>query len=132
MTLIDTSAWVEYLRATGTSAHIAVKRRLSNGDALATTEPIVMEVLAGARDEGHLRSLRGLVLGCSLLPVAGLSDYEQAAALYRSCRRSGVKIRRLVDCLVAVVAINAATPLLHADGDFDLIAKHSILKIASP
>jgi predicted nucleic acid-binding protein len=32
-------------------------------------------------------------------------------------------IRRLVDCLIAVVAINADASLLHADADSHLIAK---------
>lgn len=104
---------------------------MENGEPLATTEPIVMEVLAGARDDDHLRRLRGLILGCSMLPVAGLADYEQAAAIYRSCRRSGVTIRRLVDCLIAAVSINAGATLLHADADFNLIAQHSRLRIAS-
>lgn len=96
---------------------------------LATTEPIVMELLAGARDDAHLRGLRKLVLGCELLPLRGLADYEEAAAVYRACRRSGTGVRRLVDCLIAVVAINSRTVLLHADEDFDLIANHSELRL---
>ena len=89
-----------------------------------------MELLAGARDDDHLQSLRRLILSCRLLPVDGLADYEHAATIYRSCRRAGVTVRRLVDCLIAAVAINAGTPLLHADTDFDVIARHSSLKIA--
>jgi hypothetical protein len=46
-----------------------------------------MEVLAGARDDGHLRMLRRLVLGCQMIPLHGLSDYEEAAGVYRTCRR---------------------------------------------
>jgi predicted nucleic acid-binding protein len=98
---------------------------------LATTEPIVMELLAGARDDAHLRGLRKLVLGCELLPLRGLADYEEAAAVYRACRRSGSTVRRLVDCLIAVVAINSRTVLLHADADFDLIANHSELRLVT-
>ena len=101
---------------------------LEDGAHLATTEPIVMELLAGARDDAHLRGLRKLVLGCELLPLRGLADYEEAAALYRACGRGGATVRRLVDCLIAVVAINAGAGLLHADGDFDLIARHSDLR----
>ena len=74
---------------------------------LATTEPIVMEVLAGARDDGHLRMLRRLVLGCQMIPLHGLSDFEEAAGVYRTCRRAGLTVRPLMDCLIAIVAINA-------------------------
>ncbi|MDQ6773711.1 MAG: PIN domain-containing protein [Candidatus Dormibacteraeota bacterium] len=99
---------------------------------LATTEPIVMEVLAGARDDGQLKMLRRLVLGCQMVPVRGLTDYEEAAAIYRGCRRAGLTVSRLVDCLIATVAINADAPLLHADSDFDLIAQRTALRIATP
>ena len=109
-----------------------VRALLSEDASLATTEPIVMEVLAGARDDSHLRTLRRLVLGCQMIPVRGLSDYEEAAAMYRTCRRAGLTIRRLVDCLIAVVAINADASLLHADGDFDLIAQRTPLRLVAP
>ena len=109
-----------------------VRTPLTTHASLATTEPIVMKVLAGARDDSHLRMLRRLVLGCQMIPVRGLSDYEEAAALYRTCRRAGLTIRRLVDCLIAVVAINADASLLHADADFELIAKRTALRLAAP
>ena len=67
-----------------------------------------------------------------MIPVRGLSDYEEAAALYRTCRRGGLTVRRLVDCLIAVVAINANASLLHADADFDHIAKLTSLRFVAP
>jgi predicted nucleic acid-binding protein len=109
-----------------------VRALLSGHASLATTEPIVMEVLAGARDDIHLRKLRRLVLGCQMIPVRGLSDYEEAADIYRTCLRAGLTIRRLVDCLIAVVAINANASLLHADTDFDLISRRAPLRLALP
>jgi predicted nucleic acid-binding protein len=91
-----------------------------------------MELLAGARDDRHLRSLRQLVLGGRMLPVRGLADYEEAATVYRTCRRAGLTVRRLVDCLIAVVAIDANAALLHSDGDFDLIAQWTALRLVRP
>lgn len=120
------------MRGTGSPVNIHVRTLLESSALLGTTEPIVMEVLAGARDDGHLRLLRRLVLGCQMIPVRGLSDYEEAAALYRMCRRAGLTVRRLVDCLIATVAINADASLLHADTDFDLIAQRTPLRLAHP
>ena len=40
---------------------------------------------------------------------------------------AGLTVRRLVDCLIAIVAINANALLLHADSDFDLIAQRTAL-----
>ena len=130
--LVDSSAWVEFLRGTGSPVNSHLRTLLESGTLLATTEPIVMEVLAGARDDGHLRMLRRLVLGCQMIPLRGLSDYEEAAAIFRTCRRAGLTVRRLVDCLIATVAINANAPLLHADTDFELIAERTELRLVHP
>ena len=49
-------------------------------------------------------------------------------SLYRSVRKKGVTIRKSNDCLIAYFAISCKAVLLHNDGDFDKIAKHSSLK----
>lgn len=129
MILVDTSAWVEFLRDTGSATCARVDRVLS--DHIATCHPVRMEVLAGARDERHLHELRGLVARASLLPTLPV-DYEQAALLYRTCRRSGDTVRKLMDCLIAAHAIREQVPLLHADNDFDVLARHSALLVDQP
>jgi predicted nucleic acid-binding protein len=55
-----------------------------------------------------------------------------AAALYRTCRHGGDTVRRLVDCLIAAVAIKAGVPVLHADADFDALARHTQLGVEEP
>ena len=57
---VDTSAWVEFLRDTGSPVCRRVDALLE-GD-MATCDPVRMEVLAGARDERHLHDLRRLLL----------------------------------------------------------------------
>lgn len=130
MILIDTSAWVEYLRQTGSRVHRRVAALIKSGETLATTEIVVMELLAGARDDAHWRRLQRLLFTCQFLPISGMNDYEDAAALYRRCRHAGVTPRSLTDCLIAVVAIRSEAQLLHADRDFDAIARNSALQIA--
>ncbi|HVX22452.1 MAG TPA: PIN domain nuclease [Acidimicrobiales bacterium] len=131
MILVDSSAWIEFLRDTGSPACEAVDALLAGGDRLATCDPVRMEVLAGARDEPHLRSLRGLLGRTELLAVRP-ADYDAAAALYRGCRQRGGTVRRLIDCLVAAVAIRRDVALLHADRDFDALAAHSPLVVHRP
>jgi predicted nucleic acid-binding protein len=125
--LVDTSAWVEFLRDTGSPVCSRVDQLL-DGDIL-TCDPIRMEVLAGARDESHLDALRRLLARASVVAMQP-TDYEEAAALYRSCRRRGESVRRLIDCLIAAVAIRAEVPVLHADTDFDVLARHTALLLA--
>lgn len=131
MTLVDTSAWVEYLRATGSTTHRAVRRILDRDEPAHTTDVVVMEVLAGARDDEHLDRLRRLLARCEHVPVEGLDDFEAAAELYRLCRSAGETVRALTDCLIAVVALRASLPVLHADRDFDVLARHTGLRVES-
>ena len=126
MILVDTSAWVEFLRDTGSPVCARVDELLEAD--IATCHPIRMEILAGALDERHLAELRGLLARASLLPTEP-ADYEDAAALYRACRRQGDTVRRLIDCLIAATAIRADASLLHADPDFEALARHTPLRI---
>jgi predicted nucleic acid-binding protein len=124
--LVDTSAWVEFLRDTGSPACLRVNDLLE--EEIATCHPVRMEVLAGARDERHLRDLRRLLARASVIETLP-TDYEEAAALYRSCRRRGETVRRLIDCLIAAHALRAQLPLLHADNDFDVLCRHAGLVV---
>ena len=94
---------------------------------IAICDPVRMEVLAGARDESHLVALRRLLARATVLPTT-VSDYDDAAALYRRCRRQGETVRKLIDCLIASVAIRAGVPVLHRDVDFDVLARHTELQ----
>jgi predicted nucleic acid-binding protein len=125
VTLVDTSAWVEFLRDTGSAVCMRVEALL-DGD-IATCHPIRMEVLAGARDERHLSLLRGLLARACLVPIQP-TDYEEAAALYRTCRRGGDTVRKLIDCLIAALAIRADMAVLHADADFEVLVRHTALR----
>jgi predicted nucleic acid-binding protein len=129
VTLVDTSAWVEYLRATQSLTHLTMRRLVHGDDVLHTTDVVVMEVLAGARDDTHANRLRRLLARCEFVPTEGLDDFERAAAIYRQCRRAGDTIRALTDCLIAGVAIRADLDLLHADRDFEAIARHTDLQL---
>jgi hypothetical protein len=125
VTLVDTSAWVELLRSTGSDTHRAVRQLLEDDAPVHTTDVVVMEVLAGARDDDHHQQLRRLLARCEHLPVEGLASYEAAAGLYRACRQAGETIRALTDCLIGAVALRVDVPVLHNDRDFDVLARHA-------
>ena len=131
MILVDSSAWVEFLRATGSPAHLRLRSALQDGTDLACTDVIVMEILAGARDDVDRDRLRRLLYGLEFLPVEGPADYENAAGLYRLCRRGGETPRKLSDCLIAAVAIRSEAELLCEDADFLAIARHAPLQLAA-
>jgi predicted nucleic acid-binding protein len=129
MILVDSSAWIEFLRDTGSPVCERVDRLLD--DPIATCHPVRMEILAGARDEAHLAQLRRLLARAELITTED-ADYEQAAALYRACRRRGETVRRLIDCLIAAHAMRVDVPILHADADFDVLARHTEVRVEHP
>lgn len=117
MILVDTSAWVEYDRSTGTPVDRRLTDLIAHDGPVAITEPVVMEVLAGARTDERERDLRRLLLRFELHAVDPTSDFEAAARIYRRCRRGGVTPRGLIDCLIAAVAWRRGASLLCRDID---------------
>ena len=131
MILADTSAWVEYLRATGSPVHLRLRRLIADEGDLGTTEVVMMELLAGETTPEGVARLRRLLGRFDLLAVEGLADYEAAAELHRRCRAGGETVRNLTDCLIAAVAVRHGAALLHRDQDFDVIARHTRLRVAT-
>jgi predicted nucleic acid-binding protein len=129
--LADSSAWIEYLRKTGSPTNLRLRAALVGKDVeVATTDVVVMEVLAGARDDANRDELRQMLYGCCFLRVDGPADYEQVAEIHRACRRGGETVRKLTDCLIAAVAIRNGVELLQCDVDFETIARHTALRLA--
>jgi predicted nucleic acid-binding protein len=124
MILIDTSAWIEYFRATGSTAAVEVRRLLTEqADQIATCEPVAMEILAGATDDRTHQKLEQLVNGLASLNVNNAVDFRAAADIYRAARLTGHTIRSINDCLIAAIAIRRRAHIAHRDTDFDVIAK---------
>ena len=126
MSLVDTSAWIEYLRKTGSRTNTEVRRTL-NIDAQ-ICDVIRMEILAGARDQQHVNQLEKLLARATTIKTEPV-DYDNAAAIYRTCRKLGVTVRAQIDCLIAAIAIRTNTKIIHHDSDFDAIAQVTKLKI---
>jgi predicted nucleic acid-binding protein len=104
-----------------------VHRRLSgliaaNGP-IAVTEPVIMEVVAGARDDHSELRLRRLMLRFALMGFDTATDFDGAVRIYRNCRAAGVTPRRLIDCMIAAVALRYSASLLTKDADLRRIAR---------
>lgn len=128
MTLADSSAWIEFLRATGSPTHLRMHELVDDGE-LHVTDVVVMEVLAGARDADHADDLRQLLARFEYAPTDAPWAYHHAAEIDRRCRRAGSTVRKTTDCLIAAVALRENLPVLHRDRDFDVIAELTGLRI---
>jgi predicted nucleic acid-binding protein len=129
MLLVDSSAWIEYLRRTQSPAHLAVVCAVEAGTA-ATTDAILLEVLAGTASVDVDRVMR-LLGNQHFVGQEPILDVRAAADVYHACRRQGSTPRSIVDCLIAAVAMRAGLWVLHSDRDFDVIARHVPLQVAS-
>lgn len=116
--LIDTSAWVEFFNSTPGLAKETVRDLATrNPEGIASTEPVVMELLAGARALQHAR-ISGAMKRFVQLSVDPHMDFAVATELYRATRRRGKTVRSLIDCLIAAVAIRTGAVVVHKDHDF--------------
>lgn len=121
MLIADSSAWVEYLRGTGSPAHLALRDAVTR-DEVAVPEPVKAELLVGARSNDELRALRRMLEHFEVMLIAPRDDLEQAVALHLQCHSVGVTPRGLIDCTIAAMAVRSGLPLLHHDRDFAALA----------
>lgn len=129
MILADTSAWVEFDRATGSPVDLRLTELISQGAELAITEPVVAEVAAGARTDDREAALRRLLARCELLPFDSVADFDGAVRIYRQCRRAGITPRGLLDCMIATVALRHGAAVLAHDVDMVRIAEVMPLRL---
>ncbi len=128
--IIDTSAWVEYLRATQSPTHHTLRSAVASDAPIATPAPVLMELLAGCATERAASDLQQLLARFEILDVEGLADFEDAALIQRTCRRKGETIRSMMDCLIAAITLREQRPLLAVDRDFEVISRHVGLHLA--
>ena len=122
--IIDTSAWIEYLRATQSPTHHTLRSAVASDAPIATPAPVLMELLAGCATEEASADLQQLLARFEILEVEGLADFEDAALIQRTCRRKGETIPSMMDCLIAAITLREQRPLLALDRDFEVISRH--------
>lgn len=121
MLIADSSAWVEYLRGTGSPAHLGLRDAVAR-DEVVVPEVVKAELLVGARSNDELRALQRMLEHFDVLLLAPRDDLDQAVALHLQCRSSGITPRGLIDCTIAAMAMRVGLPVLHHDRDFAALA----------
>ena len=120
MKLIDTSAWIEFLRRRGDPPAKEAVAALLEDDLTAYTCPIRFELLSGARPEEEADLQQALGFSHHILFEA--DDWRQAALWERLLRAKGLKVPRN-DLFVATVALRTGLPLVCRDAHFTAINK---------
>ena len=130
--IIDSSAWIEFLRDTGSPACLAVDKVIADRNtSLMTSDVIRLELLAGTGEQRLRKRMNSMLAGCDDVRQLPRGDVDDAVALFQACRAMGETVRSPNNCLIAAIAIRVKAPVLHADKDFDVIARHSRLVVVS-
>jgi hypothetical protein len=130
--LADTSAWVEYDRATGSTIDQRLSELIVSDGPIAVTEPVIMEVLAGARSDAREGDLRRLLLRFHLHRFDASADFDGAVRIYRRCQQAGVTPGGLTDCMIAAVAWRERAAILARDVDLDRVARVIGIELDQP
>jgi len=118
MKLVDTSAWVEYLRP-GLSEISEQVEELVLADEAAWCDMVMLELWNGARGQEEKRKLADLSATMPKLETTG-EVWQLAHRLAVRCRNKG-KTFPAADILVAACAAHHEVELEHKDGHFDEI-----------
>jgi predicted nucleic acid-binding protein len=131
--IIDFSAWAEFFRRTGSAVHHALRSTIADSSTrLMTTDVIRLEILAGAHDDSLRKRMNSLLAGCEDVQQIPRADVDDAVTLFQLCQARGETVRAPSDCLIAAIAIRVDVPVLHADRDFDVLARHGRLRVVKP
>ena len=127
MLIADTSAWIDFLSATGSAQAQKMRQAITTREVI-TLDPILLEVMAGARRDAVARTQR-LLEAQQHEALSPKLDWLDAATIYRELRWRGNTIRSQTAALIAAVAIRLNVPVLHHDRDYSHIADHTPLQL---
>ena len=124
--LIDTTVWVKYLRGLDAS----LKDRISSlvlEDKVFASEVIIMEILRGAKSAREYNMLYQDFLALPQL-ATDHDVWEMAWKTAYKIRKGGINVP-MVDVIISAIAVRYKCTLMHSDKHFNLIAKHTGLKV---
>ena len=109
--LADTSVWIDALRYGRT----VLPSMTQHEEPIGFTEPVVMELLSGCRNNRETHALRRLLLRGHLFGFDSAADFDGAADIYRHATRRGLTPNSHVDCMIIAVAVRNELPLITLD-----------------
>jgi predicted nucleic acid-binding protein len=133
--LVDTSIWSLAFRRSGfpTSEDkllIDELKELIQEVRVVLIGPIRQELLSGISNQGQFDNLKEKLQAFEDLHLTR-QDYERAAQIYNTCRKSGIQGSQ-IDFLICSAAMGAGIPIFTTDKDFHLYANHLSISLYHP
>ena len=129
MILVDTSAWIFALKK---NPFLPLKEKIDlllRDELILAFGMIKLELLGGAKSEKEFTRLKSRLDALDEIP-ADQSLWDKASELAFTLHRKGITVP-YTDILIASAALYSKATLLHADVHFNLIAKHTELRVES-
>lgn len=129
MVIVDTSVWIDFFNGKENEYVYKLESLKEKDIDVFTTGIIVTEILSGFKEERDIKLTTELLKNLPVVNTAYPETYLNAALIYRTGRKKGITVRKIIDCLIAQIALENNLLLLHKDEDFNRIASFTGLKI---
>ena len=127
MILIDTSAWIEYIRGKNQEICDKVDNALEK-QIVIIGDLIYCEIMQGLYNPKERTRISGLLLSLPQFDMVGFDLAEKSAANYRNLRKKGITIRKTIDVLIGTFCSEHDIELIHDDKDFERMKQTIHLK----
>jgi predicted nucleic acid-binding protein len=128
--IFDTSVWIDFSKGIKSSDTILLKKYLNeNIPALYLTPTVIQEFLMGLRTENDFMTYKRYFETLNIFELDWKTVSISSAKLFFDLKKKVVTIKKSTDCLIAQIAIDNNTLLVHNDSDFDFIAQNSELRV---
>lgn len=125
--LVDTSAWV---RRDQLTVAAEMKRLLERGDELAFSPPVLLELLRGAQGDAVAAEKQALLSVMAIPPMNDETTEIASQIMVSMAKHSPVAHRvPVTDLLTAALAHQLGAGILHADHDYEQIAKNGAIDL---
>ena len=123
MVIIDTSAWIEYLKD-GIPRVVKKVDQCLEQDMVGIGDLVYCEIMQGIRSPRERNQVSSLLLALPQFNMVGFGIAQKSAANYRLLRSKGITVRKTIDVLIGTFCAKHGFQLVHHDSDFDLMSKH--------
>jgi predicted nucleic acid-binding protein len=127
--VVDSSVLISLFREEITPAVKRFRDEIDPDEVL-LGDVVLLEVLQGARDDLHARSLQTRLAKLQSVEMLNVNLSVTAAANYRRLRLLGAKVRKTPDLIIGTFCIDRGHALLHQHRDFDAMVEHLGLRLA--
>jgi len=120
--IVDTSVWIDYFNNYPSWQAQHLKKVIEENERIVLPGIVLTEILLGLSSDKQANKISKLLTAFNSPKELTNADYQNAAKIYRICRKNGITIRSTIDCLIATICLKSDYPLLSKDRDFESIA----------